>query len=764
MYDLTKLNKTGVIICPNSTKEQILQIINDDFSYNYKFITKEELFNNVYFSYDKKAILYLMKKNYSYESSLEILQNLNFIKGGNNKLDELSSLKEELLNNNLLKTNKNFLLLLKKQIYVINYSKNDLELKNTLSSLNLNYQYLEEEKTEEKEIIVKSYNKIEEEVNDAFKEICALNLKGVSLKNIHFFTIPDVYLNTVKKYASFYKLPVNFPSEITLYHTPLFQKYLVLAKEKGLKEGLNMIDNRVDDLGIKNEIITILNEIISLEEDDNLKLNLLISASKKKKIKTSIYQEGISIVNHEFRGDDDIFVLGFSLGSYPIIHKDTSLLTDEEKKMCSMNTSRELNLIEEENLISFIRKNSHIHISKIKNEGKDLGTTFFDSLLIDKLKMTRVDASINNSLYSETIGKIITAKAYDLKRNYNINSSYLDAYSKEDISYLSYDHSFKFSNKFINDNNIKVSYTSINEYNSCPFKYFVNRILLKNNSFEETFEMKVGNLFHKILEDSLTKEISLDDYKVEIKNNFITPSEIHFINKILPRINDVINKNKNFTLTSRYKKSLGEVSYNYKINDNTLLTGKIDKSIFNEMDKEVIIIDYKSSTSLNFNKKLVPIGLSLQLPTYAIFIEDNYKDYLVTGLYIQNILTDNEDIDKSYLLKGITLKDEEIISHIDKNLDGKSKYVSSLELTKKGTISRFDSAAYITQEELDEIILLSKEKIAESSSLIHQGKFDISPLYVNKSDEHSCAKCNFKAICFKKDEDIRYVSLNKEEE
>lgn len=101
------------------------------------------------------------------------------------------------------------------------------------------------------------------------------------------------------------------------------------------------------------------------------------------------------------------------------------------------------------------------------------------------------------------------------------------------------------------------------------------------------------------------------------------------------------------------------------------------------MDKEVIIIDYKSSQNVNFNKKLVPLGLSLQLPTYAIFIQDNYQDYLVTGLYIQNILTDNEDIDKSYLLKGITLKDEEIVSHIDQNLDGKSKYVASLELTKK---------------------------------------------------------------------------------
>lgn len=764
MYDITNLNKNAVIICPNSTKEQILQIINDDFSYNYKFITKEELFNNVYFSYDKKAILYLMKKNYSYESSLEILQNLTFINRGNDKLNELSSLKDELLNNNLLKTNKNFLLLLKKQIYIINYSKFDLELKNVLSSYNLNYLYLEEDKTLEKEIIVKSYNKIENEVNEAFKEICALNLKGIPLKNIHFYSIPEIYLNTVKKIASFYKMPVNFPSEITLYHTPLFQNYLLLSKEKGLKEALDMIDDRMDDLGIKNEIITILNEIISLDEDENLKLNLLISASKKKKIKTSIYVEGISIVNHEYRGNDEVFVLGFSLGSYPIIHKDTALLTDEEKKMCLMNTSRELNLIEEENLISFITKNPHIHISKIKNEGKDLGTTFFDSLLIEKLNMKKVDADINNSLYSEEIGKIIAAKAYDLKRNYNIDSSYLGAYSKEEISYLSFDHTFKFSNKFINDNNIKVSYTSINEYNSCPFKYFVNRILLKNNSFEDTFEMKVGNLFHKILEDSLTKEISLDDYKDDIKNNFITPSEIHFINKILPRINDVITKNKNFTCASRYKKSLGEVSYNYKINDNTLLTGKIDKSIFNEMDKEVIIIDYKSSKNVNFNKKLVPLGLSLQLPTYAIFIQDNYKDYLITGLYIQNILTEDEDIDKNYLLDGITLKDQKIISHIDLNLEDKSKYIDGLQLTKTGLIARFDSSSYIKKEELEEIISTSKTKILESSTLIHQGKFDIAPIYVNKNDTYSCAKCKFNAICFKKDNDIRYINLNKEEE
>ena len=59
MYDLNKLNKVGTIICPNSTKEQILKIINNDFDYNYKFITKEELFNNVYFNYDEKASLFL---------------------------------------------------------------------------------------------------------------------------------------------------------------------------------------------------------------------------------------------------------------------------------------------------------------------------------------------------------------------------------------------------------------------------------------------------------------------------------------------------------------------------------------------------------------------------------------------------------------------------------------------------------------------------------------------------------------------------------
>ena len=66
--------------------------------------------------------------------------------------------------------------------------------------------------------------------------------------------------------------------------------------------------------------------------------------SKNIKIKERDYQNAINIVSSDYRGKKHVFLLGFSLGSYPIIKKDTDFLLDVEKKCCNQNTSKiELN-------------------------------------------------------------------------------------------------------------------------------------------------------------------------------------------------------------------------------------------------------------------------------------------------------------------------------------------------------------------------------------------------------------------------------------
>ena len=67
---------------------------------------------------------------------------------------------------------------------------------------------------------------------------------------------------------------------------------------------------------------------------------------------------------------------------------------------------------------------------------------------------------------------------------------------------MEYDHLFKKIPDYYNNEKITLSYTQINEYNKCPFQYFVKRVL-KANIFENSFESNLGSLYHKILEDSL---------------------------------------------------------------------------------------------------------------------------------------------------------------------------------------------------------------------------------------------------------------------
>ena len=101
-----------LIICPNDIKIDILNNYNDSL-HNIKFMSKKEFFDNYFFSYDYKAIYYLMKKyNYQLDVCKVYLNNLYVIdinkEYNDSKLNFLKDLKIELIENNLLSFNNNF--------------------------------------------------------------------------------------------------------------------------------------------------------------------------------------------------------------------------------------------------------------------------------------------------------------------------------------------------------------------------------------------------------------------------------------------------------------------------------------------------------------------------------------------------------------------------------------------------------------------------------------------------------------------------------
>ena len=143
---MIKINKDEevLIICPNKEKRKILLELQKDITiYNIKFMDITEFKDNYFFSYDDKAIYYLMNKyKYHYDVCKVYLDNLYPIdinkEYKSDKLNFLKNLKKELIDKDLLYFNNNFKDYLKtKKIIVKNYYDLDKYLEDAINFKNI---------------------------------------------------------------------------------------------------------------------------------------------------------------------------------------------------------------------------------------------------------------------------------------------------------------------------------------------------------------------------------------------------------------------------------------------------------------------------------------------------------------------------------------------------------------------------------------------------------------------------------------------------
>ena len=177
MNFLNDIKEKTIIVCPNNVKSKILKEINNYKKLiNIKIYSLEELKKMVLFDYDKDAVLYLMNKyDYSYETSKNYIDNLYYIedkKYDSDKLNFLVSLKKELVDNNKLKFNNNFIESNKKYPFiVVGYDYLDSFNKKILSLFN--YKFISKEGINSN-INVYEFNYLEEEVLFAANKIIEL--------------------------------------------------------------------------------------------------------------------------------------------------------------------------------------------------------------------------------------------------------------------------------------------------------------------------------------------------------------------------------------------------------------------------------------------------------------------------------------------------------------------------------------------------------------------------------------------------------------
>lgn len=773
--DVNLTRDNSIVVCPFFVKKQIIEKLGKENPFlHIKFISKSELLENVYFSYDYKALQYIKENyHYSYDNAEEILKNLQGIRNYNDKLNELKIIYEDLCSKNLLKHNwlyKN--LFTNKNVYVCGYSSKDKELMNVLKKLNVCYSYINEKNINKYEHIVYRFKEIEDEVSYVFNNIGKLLEKGVSLNNIYFYNYPSDYDLIIKKYMNYYNLPIEIDEDISLYDSPLYKKFISYLDDDEIDLAYEKIqnENNFDSLGVLEKLARNIVDIKELNLEKKEFIELLNYISKKTKLKNKTYKESIKLCDYNsvFTEEDYVFILGFSLGSYPLINKDTDFFTDEEKEVLNKNTTSIKNEMEKDNLINFINITKNLIITFKEKIGKSV---FYPSLLIEELNMELKDGIIDSDRYSNRLSKIEVSKYKDDYIDYAFDNEYIDALDEEELNYRKYDYHYKGIDNYFYDGKIMLSATQIERYNRCPFRYFLEKIL-NVKEYEDTFYAKLGTLFHLVLEDSLSKEIKLENYQEYIKEKFTTFKERYFVNKLLPQVLNVIEKNNDFDKNSFFStREEKEKEVKFEIDKNTFLYGKIDKMIRDTGSKDIAVFDYKTS-KFKFNKKKVAYGLGMQLPIYSVLLKHEFKDYDIAGMYIQNVLVDPFDInnEKPYYYSGLSISDGDILKRLDYSLGRKdekgkhipnSLFIEGVRINKDGV--PYATGPFISKEDMEQMIEDTKAQIKEVSENIRIGKYDIKPIIFKGEKEPPCKYCDYKDICFAKKADIEEVGDEEEE-
>ncbi|MBR3523161.1 MAG: PD-(D/E)XK nuclease family protein [Bacilli bacterium] len=763
------LHDNSILVIPNNIKKTVLEEINNlDKIYNIKIMSKEELLNTITFNYDEKTICYLMSK-FKYDIALMYLNNLKYIDNknyNNSKLDFLVEMKNELDENNLLIYNELFKSYLKnKEIIIYGYDYLNNYEKKILSDYN--YKFIKLESNNYKHTIYEFKN-INEEIEYVASRIVKLIKSGIDINHIKIANINEEYNLAMTRIFKMYNIPLANIVNDSIYTTSIIRNFL-----KNFDLNSITINDEVDQY-IYDKLIGVLNKYYFVKDYSSIK-ELLIIEFKNIKNKTIKYKKEIEIIdlNNNIISDNDyVFYMNFNQGYAPIIVKDEDYLSDKDKIILGLETKDELNKINKEILINKLNSIKNLEITyKLKSSTGD----FEVSCLIDDLDYETVKNHKIENIYSHKMNRIKLSLMLDeLVKYQNINDDLNILFNTyKDLPYAAYDNSFKGVikedfNRFI-DNELYLSYSSLDNYYKCGFRFYLNNIL-KINKNEDKFVTTIGNIFHEVLEQAFKDNFDFDScFKKTIENYEINNKEQFFLIKLKEDLKFIINTINKQNRYSSLDKSLYEqnVFVNKDNNIKITFTGKIDKLLYKEIDgyNYVVIIDYKTGNpDVNLNNTYY--GLSMQLPIY-VYLANNIKEIKnvkVIGFYLQKILhkKPNKDSKKDLIalkenelkLDGYTNSNLEYVSLFDNNYTD-TKVIKGFSIKADGTINA--KSKVLSDLEINNLIKLTDRKINEAITNITNTNFAINPKQID-NENVSCKYCKYQDICFKKNDNLEYLT------
>lgn len=757
-------DKDLLIVCPNAEKVKILDHISQDKTlYNIKFMTKEEYKHNYYFSYDEKALHYLLTKyDYNLDVAKVYLKNLYVIDTNkiykSPKLNFLKDLKKELNEKGLLIYNPLFKEYIKnKQLFVKNYY--DLE------------KYEEEMLNTKVEIPPVKLNKevtecqtLEEEVNTVCLRIISLLNNGVDINKIYLTNISNDYFYTLKKLFSYYKIPLNIDMKNSIYGTKVVKDFLE-TKELDLENKSKAIINR--------KLVNILSQLSTLDEESSAYQKILVDKLKNTYLPPKKKTNAISIKDlytETFSSDEYVFVLGFNQDILPKMEKDISYINDSIKEEVPLYKTAYLNRRNKETLIYLLSKIDNLYLSyKLSSPFSN----FYKSSLITDLNLKVITPATDLLTSSNIYNKLRLAEKLDMYHLYGeIDDMLKTLVSSYKIPYNTYSNAFTGIKNDTYLTNLpyplKLSYTSLNAYNECSFKYYV-KYVLKLDKYEDNFAAFIGSMYHKILQ--LYKKTNFnfeEEYRAYLETRTLSLKEKLLLIRIKKDLISLIKQLQQQELLTGFNEALYEKKIDIDLDKpvSVVFTGTIDKIMYYKKveDTYFSLVDYKTGF-IDTHIEPMKYGLHMQLPVYLYLIHYSkvFANPIFTGIFYQNILfnyptwspkkTKDEIYKENLMLQGYTTDDTSILARFDSTFE-KSEYIKSMSYTEEKGFGTY--AKTISNDLLYDLITYTKDHISQKADDILAAKFDINPkVYAGKNI--ACEFCQFKDLCFMKEKDQLYL-------
>ncbi len=751
-----------ILITNNFNKKRKIKEIRETTPFKQiKFYSINELLNIYPYQYTNKTLEFICEeenvildvaKIYLSTLTLYPVENLPTEKG-----IFLSNLKKKLLEKNLLTYN----ILLKEKL-----EKSQIQIENLYPSTTLkkifnefpNIEFIEEEK---KNFIPQIYEcqNIDEEITIIGEMICELINQGVNINQIYLKNITDEYIPSLKRIFKLLKIPLALKERTTLLEIPLVTKFLHLYEQEetlGI-DYLNEQKKFPENQEIIKMIIETLNKYTDLKSKKMFIKKELSTKTKKEILKENAIHE--LNLKEEVNEEDYIFILGFN-NNIPKTFKDEEYLTDKEKKYLGFSTAEEKNLEEKETLLKIMYGNKNTFITYKKEQN---GKPCYPSPLLENGKI--ITNKQPTYTYSNEYNKLELASLLDDYNKYStITPTLLKLNNSYSLPYQTYDEQFrKIPPQKIFDfikNKLTLSYTSLDTFNKCSFAFFLNNII-KISPKEENFNLKLGNLYHKVLEQIHEEEFDFDYiYEHEIKENEWTCKELFFLKKLKEELRFVINTIKEQETFSSLTEIKTEVPIEIKIPSNLDITfkGKIDKLSYKKVNNQTVIniTDYKTGSTAIL-PSYYPIGLNLQLPIYLYLATKipNLENIVIGGFYLQKIILPkikqnpekNYEAEKKECLKlqGYSNPNKEILGLVDNSFSS-SKIIAGLKEKKDGNF--YQTSKILDEETLSTMKELIEKNINNCLKNIEEGNFLINPKIVDNKENASCPFCPYQDICF----------------